>query len=139
MSKMDEYKHPQWQKMRLEALSLHRFTCQRCLDNQKTLNVHHKRYPKGKKIWECDISDLSVLCEDCHEEIENLVSFSREYGTELLMVIDDVLGISKPKRLLQMFIDYTDFSLNEEARAAFSIAVRAIEDAITYQDGRRAD
>lgn len=55
------------------------------------------------------------------------------------MVIYDVLGISKPKRLLQMFIDYTDFSLNEEARAAFSIAVRAIEDAITYQDGRRAD
>lgn len=62
----DQYKHPLWQKKRLEALEAYHFACQRCYDGESTLHVHHKLYVKGRKIWEYDISELSVLCECCH-------------------------------------------------------------------------
>ena len=139
MLKMDEYKHPQWQKKRLEALDAHGFRCQKCMSEKKTLHVHHKRYPKGKKIWECKISDLSVLCEDCHKDVEDFVLFAREHGTEVLLIIEDVLGLGKPKDLIQIFIDYNSRDLNPEAKAAFSIAIRAIDDAIAYQSGKGID
>lgn len=62
----DQYKHPMWQKRRLEALEAARYSCQRCGDEETTLHVHHKRYAKGRHIWEYDLSELSVLCEPCH-------------------------------------------------------------------------
>ena len=63
----EQYKHPQWQKKRLEALEDAEFICQRCYSDESQLHVHHKRYVKGRKIWEYDISELEVLCDSCHE------------------------------------------------------------------------
>ena len=126
MSKMDEYKHPQWQKKRLEALERSAFTCCRCGENEKTLHVHHKRYPKGK-IWDCDIHDLSVLCESCHKEIEDLVSFSREHGVELHKVFDLVFVDIKPIDVLQMFISSCSGQFSKVASGAFSVATSGIE------------
>lgn len=62
-----QYKHPQWQKKRLETMELADFVCQRCGGEETELNVHHKRYVKGRKIWEYETSELSVLCVDCHQ------------------------------------------------------------------------
>lgn len=62
-----QYKHPKWQKKRLEALNNADFTCQCCFDSDTELHVHHKRYVKGRKIWEYDISELDVLCDNCHK------------------------------------------------------------------------
>lgn len=62
----DQYKHPMWQKKRLEALNDAGFMCQRCCGDEEQLHVHHKVYVKGRKIWEYAISELSVLCESCH-------------------------------------------------------------------------
>lgn len=64
----DQYKHPNWQKRRLEVLQAHDFTCQLCWDKDETLNVHHKAYIKGRKVWEYDDDQLECLCETCHEE-----------------------------------------------------------------------
>lgn len=63
----DQYKHPQWQKKRLEVLDVAGYACERCYDNESQLHVHHKRYVKGRMIWEYGNDELSVLCSECHE------------------------------------------------------------------------
>ena len=63
----EKLKDPRWQKKRLEALQSKDFCCEICLDNEKTLNVHHKEYLKNYEPWEYDVDQLAVLCEECHE------------------------------------------------------------------------
>lgn len=125
MAKIDEYKHPQWQKMRLAALERSRFQCGRCGATEKTLHVNHKKYPKGK-IWDCGLHDLSVLCEDCHKDIEDLVSFSREHGEELHKVFDSLFARCKPVDALQLFISHYSGQLDPEANGAFLTAIYGI-------------
>lgn len=64
----DQYKHPNWQKKRLEALELAGFECQNCGDGESQLQVHHVRYKKGSLIWDYEPTELSVLCEKCHDD-----------------------------------------------------------------------
>ncbi len=59
---------PRWQKMRLKKLEAAEWKCQGCADTETTLNVHHKRYVKGRAPWEYDEAELVVLCEPCHSE-----------------------------------------------------------------------
>jgi hypothetical protein len=59
---------PRWQKMRLKKLEDAGWVCQRCMDGESTLNVHHNRYLKGHMPWEYDEQELTVLCESCHGE-----------------------------------------------------------------------
>lgn len=63
----DQYRHPEWQKKRLEALAVAEFSCQRCCDKESQLHVHHKRYVKNRMIWEYSVNELEVLCEECHQ------------------------------------------------------------------------
>jgi len=63
----DQYKHPLWQKKRLEALEESEFVCSRCFDGEAQLHVHHRQYFKGRKIWEYQLNELEVLCDHCHE------------------------------------------------------------------------
>lgn len=62
----DQYKHPLWQKKRLDVMQANDFACQLCGDKTETLNVHHKTYIKGRKIWDYEVSQLECLCETCH-------------------------------------------------------------------------
>lgn len=59
-------KNPKWQKVRLEVMNRDNWKCTRCKKTDKTLNVHHTEYHKGKKPWEYDIKFLVTLCENCH-------------------------------------------------------------------------
>ncbi len=61
--------HPQWQKKRLEIMSRDSFSCKLCKDSETTLHVHHTKYNKNKKPWECKNDDLITVCEHCHESI----------------------------------------------------------------------
>ena len=63
----DKLKDPRWQKKRLEILDKNDWCCQRCFDSELTLHVHHKAYIKGRSPWEYEDSELTVLCESCHE------------------------------------------------------------------------
>ncbi len=54
-----------------EKLKSIRRVCDRCA-KRKSLQVHHKRYISGLALWEYDVSDLEVLCEDCHREQHGL-------------------------------------------------------------------
>lgn len=60
-------KDPRWQRKRLETLESVGWECENCGGKENTLHVHHKRYIKGRKPWEYQPDDLSVLCEACHE------------------------------------------------------------------------
>ncbi|MFA7327360.1 MAG: HNH endonuclease [Candidatus Kapaibacterium sp.] len=68
MNYSQQLKHPNWQRKRLEILSRDGFTCQVCMSSESTLHVHHRRYIKGRMVWEYEGADLVTLCEQCHEE-----------------------------------------------------------------------
>jgi hypothetical protein len=82
---------PRWQKKRLKKLEAAEWRCERCMDSETTLNVHHKRYVKGRLPWEYEDAELAVLCEPCHEEEHE----QRDIRTELLarLAMDGPLGI----------------------------------------------
>lgn len=64
----EQYLHPNWQRKRLESLEAAGFACEVCGDTERTLNVHHKRYVKGRMVWEYEPNELQCLCEACHLE-----------------------------------------------------------------------
>lgn len=64
----EQYLHPNWQRKRLETLEAAGFACEVCGDPERTLNVHHKRYVKGRMVWEYGSDELQCLCEPCHLE-----------------------------------------------------------------------
>lgn len=82
LSWSDQYKHPNWQKKRLEVMQAAGFACETCGDKDTTLNVHHKRYVKGRKVWEYAREELQCLCEPCHGEEHS----NRELLNRLLLV-----------------------------------------------------
>jgi len=59
--------HPNWQKKRLEILSLNDFKCELCDDKDNMLHVHHKAYKKGAMAWEYENSNFMCLCKECHD------------------------------------------------------------------------
>ena len=69
MKYSDKLKDPRWQKKRLEILERDNWTCQKCMDKEITLHVHHLKY--NGNPWELDEGDLITLCKHCHEFIEN--------------------------------------------------------------------
>ena len=64
----EQYKHPKWQKRRLEVLEKSGFTCTCCGSDETQLHVHHRQYFKGRMIWEYADDELEVLCETCHQD-----------------------------------------------------------------------
>jgi hypothetical protein len=66
----EKLKDPRWQRKRLEVFERDGFKCRRCRGEDKTLNVHHKRYAKNGDPWGVELKDLVTLCEHCHEVIE---------------------------------------------------------------------
>jgi 5-methylcytosine-specific restriction endonuclease McrA len=63
----DQYKHPNWQKKRLEILERDNYTCRDCGSTEKQLHVHHGYYVKGLNVWDYDNRTLWCLCHSCHE------------------------------------------------------------------------
>lgn len=70
----DQYKHPNWQRMRLIVLKRDGFRCINCKTSNKTLHAHHLKYNRNGAIWEVPHWYIVTLCEDCH---------SQEHGREL--------------------------------------------------------
>lgn len=74
----DQYKHPLWQKRRLDVLEKNGFECSCCGDSESQLHVHHRQYFKGRKVWEYADDELEVLCDSCHEEAHHTVDELKE-------------------------------------------------------------
>jgi len=64
MTYREYLKSDKWNVMRNIALIRADFKCQLCNGTEK-LNVHHRKYPKV--LGSEPITDLIVLCRECHE------------------------------------------------------------------------
>lgn len=61
---------PEWQAKRDEIIRRDWYMCQECMSSQN-LQVHHKKYIKGRMAWEYDGWDsfeLITLCRKCHAD-----------------------------------------------------------------------
>jgi hypothetical protein len=67
MSYREQLLHPNWQRKRLETLESAGWACEACESTDETLHVHHRRYIKGRMVWEYEREDLQVLCGSCHQ------------------------------------------------------------------------
>jgi len=72
MAWTDIFKHPKWQRKRLEIMERDAWRCVICHTEDKTLTVHHLLYHKGAKPWEYADEELVTLCQDCHLGVKNL-------------------------------------------------------------------
>jgi len=61
----DELKDQRWKDLRRKIIERDSGRCQVC-DSSKALQVHHKRYIRGKKAWEHPENLLITLCQSCH-------------------------------------------------------------------------
>ena len=68
MSYSDLLKDPRWQRKRLEVMEREDFACELCGATDKTLNVHHERYERGRMPWDYPSEALHCLCEPCHRK-----------------------------------------------------------------------
>ena len=62
-----QYSHPKWRAKRIALFNERGKKCERC-DNINNLEIHHKQYAKGKKVWEYPNTDLLILCSYCHSK-----------------------------------------------------------------------
>lgn len=63
----DSYKHPKWQKKRLEILNRDGWKCCACGTSDSTLHVHHAFYDGD--LWSVHEKWLQTLCEQCHKKL----------------------------------------------------------------------
>ena len=94
MSYSDKLRDPRWQKKRLLVMERDGFECRNCGAEDKTLNVHHKVYRRGRNPWDYPDYELTTLCEHCHEKLEDKLTLLRlsvqEEGS--MVSLDEVLG-----------------------------------------------
>ena len=71
LSREEQYKHPHWQKKRLEIMRRDKWQCKCCGESNKSLHVHHLYYEKDCHIWDMDNEGLVTVCFDCHKLLHN--------------------------------------------------------------------
>jgi hypothetical protein len=93
LSYIEQLRHPNWQRKRLEMLASNDWTCAKCAAVDKELHVHHLRYVKGRMAWEYEDEELQVLCNACHklthEELDALIL---EFGWTRWADVSKLLG-----------------------------------------------
>ncbi len=67
----DQLKTKEWEDYRKVVFSNKGKICEMC-GAKKKLQIHHKKYIFGRKAWEYPLSEIMVLCEDCHKKVHNI-------------------------------------------------------------------
>lgn len=70
----EKLKDPRWQRKRLEIFMRDGWTCCECGDSKSELQLHHKKYIKGREPWEYADHYFKTLCVNCHK---------REHGHDM--------------------------------------------------------
>ena len=62
------YQNPLWQEFRQNLIELDGNKCAICgrSGDDVVLQIHHKKYIKGRKPWECAFEDCITICKGCH-------------------------------------------------------------------------
>ena len=89
-----EYRNPYWFEFREEAFNRLGCRCSRCFrdDTEVTLQVHHKTYYQGRKIWEYDFHDCEILCKGCHARLHGQIRPDSEWTLSHTVDLDDLTG-----------------------------------------------
>ena len=84
------YRRKEWKEFRQRILKRDNYICNNCQQqkSERELQVHHKQYIDGKKIWEYADDDVVTLCKKCHAEIHGIIPPSCDWE----YVEDDDLG-----------------------------------------------
>jgi hypothetical protein len=72
MTYSEKLRDPRWQRKRLSIMQRDDWQCRHCQSKDKTLTVHHYLYSGNP--WEVDDQFLVTLCEDCHQQRQDLDS-----------------------------------------------------------------
>jgi len=96
-----------WKKKRSIILERDQCTCQICKAANKTLNVHHKYYLKGREPWDYPNELLVTLCEDCHEEVTNVI----ENANYLVRCNIDIFRLTETVRLMDIVSRSTPYDI----------------------------
>lgn len=127
-----QYRDPRWQRKRLEVMEEDDFKCACCGSQDKSLNVHHITYPKGRPIWEA--IGLVTLCEDCHriqhhviDELKSAISRCDKESLKLLLEVSSLIDVDDTEALdaIRMAID----AVRAKQRAEYNrIKLNEVED-----------
>ncbi len=100
MNYKEQYKHPKWQKKRLEILNRDEFACTNCGSDSDNLHVHHYLYHKDKKVWEYENGYLTTFCFDCHEQWHDINDHLKEFLkldvvrlNHMLNIVENLYGL----------------------------------------------
>lgn len=109
----EKYRHPKWQKRRLEMLESAGYCCQQCSAEDKTLHVHHRRYFRGRDPWDYPDELLKVLCQECHQEVSEILDSFKSLLAE--MELDDLLWLmGSAKGIIALRLAISDESMDRE-------------------------
>ena len=61
----------EWKDFRKLVFASRGKVCDMC-GAKTNLQVHHPKYVFGRKAWEYPISEVVVLCRNCHEQVHNI-------------------------------------------------------------------
>lgn len=74
----EQLEQVEWLIRRNQIIRLADHKCSKCGDDQETLQVHHRVYCSGRKVWEYSDDELVCLCVYCHEEIHDRYEIPRD-------------------------------------------------------------
>ncbi|MFN3195275.1 MAG: HNH endonuclease [Chlorobiota bacterium] len=68
---MSDYLKKEWKKFRESVIESDGGKCVQCGrgEDEAVLQVHHKRYIKGRLPWQYGTKDCETLCKGCHAEL----------------------------------------------------------------------
>ena len=125
MKYIEKLKDPRWQKKRLEILNRDEWYCQKCFDNETTLNVHHRYYLPKTDPWDYPESALIALCENCHSEEKDhmpkemsklIFALKKQFLSEEVFLIANLFNEIKLFHAPEVFISVIEYHLLDESR-----------------------
>ena len=130
-----KYKHPRWQKKRLERMEQAGWRCENCESDDKTLHVHHKSYKKNHAPWEYENDELECLCEDCHAEKHGIQEHSENTQPNSIFAEQSVLGAliinNSMWEKISSKLSEADFYLNSH-KLIFRTIIKLVEQQIPF-------
>jgi len=96
----EKLKDPRWQRKRLKVLDAYGFQCSMCLCKDRQLHVHHNAYLKDKEPWDYELTQYSILCEDCHEATHS--------NGDIVKIISTYIPAHKKREIAYLIAGYLE-------------------------------
>ncbi len=62
-------KTPEWMEFREHVLDVKGHECENCHRLTERPHIHHSGYVRGREPWDYEVSEVSVVCRECHDVI----------------------------------------------------------------------